>query len=192
MSFKEEKFGMTLLDWAVQNDRYFSARALLLEGADPNARCIPTNTPFLEAADKKETANYLTLLLKFGGRVNDVCADSEFDVTPLKRASQSYLESVKILVEAGADINFNTDGYSTALSWALFAGKFQIAEYLISKGADYEKPIHYDRGTFMYPMNILRQKIDEPDSNDNKARDRIKKYIEAISGDTLTKRGAQY
>ena len=197
LSFKEEKFGMTVLDWAVRNDRYFSARALLLEGADPNARCIPTNTPFLEAADKKETANYLKLLLKFGGRVNDVCANSDYDVTPLKRASHSNLESVKILVEAGADITFNTDGYTTALSWAVIAGKLDIALYLIENGADYTLPIwrdaeREDAERTLYLVDFLKLSESEYGSEEYKLKEKIIEYMathkQGKQGDTISKK----
>jgi uncharacterized protein len=116
ISVTEEKFGMTLLGWAVHNYRYFSARSLLLEGADPNYVPKRTFTPLIEAAMKDETSNYLSLLLKFGGHVNVLLGDSNAVVTPLFWAAAHNLSSTKILVDAGANINFSTDGYSTAFS----------------------------------------------------------------------------
>lgn len=197
LSFREELFGMTLLEWAVLNNRYFSARALLLEGADPNARSSPICTPFLEAAEKKETSNYLKLLLKFDGRVNDVCANSDYDVTPLKLASTSYLESVKILVAAGANINFNTDGYSTALSWAMIAGKLDIALYLIENGADYTLPIwrdaeREDAERTLYLVDFLKLSESEYGSEEYKLKEKIIEYMathkQGKQGDTLSKK----
>lgn len=77
---------------------------------------------------------------------------NSFGKTPLQTAAQyGYLESVKILLDAGADINHQTDatncfsdyeiecihnGKRTALMYALQENQFKVAEYLLDKGAD--------------------------------------------------------
>ncbi|MBR1825170.1 MAG: ankyrin repeat domain-containing protein [Alphaproteobacteria bacterium] len=77
---------------------------------------------------------------------------NSFGKTPLQTAAQyGYLESVKILLDAGVDINHQTDatncfsdfeiecidnGKRSALMYALQENQFKVAEYLLDKGAD--------------------------------------------------------
>lgn len=77
---------------------------------------------------------------------------NEFGKTPLQTAAQyGYLESVRILLAAGADINHQTDegncvhdsdydcirnGERTALMYALQEGQYEVAAYLLDNGAD--------------------------------------------------------
>ena len=77
---------------------------------------------------------------------------NEFGKTPLQTAAQyGYLESVKILLNAGADINHQTNpsncysdygiecihnGKRTALMYALQENQAEVAQYLLDNGAD--------------------------------------------------------
>ena len=84
----------------------------------------------------------------------DVNAVNDFGKTALMYAAQyGFLDSVKILLAAGADINAQTNkgnfdgsycyddvcianGERTALMYAVQEGNLQIAEYLVEHGAD--------------------------------------------------------
>ena len=88
------------------------------------------------------------------GLNTDVDAKNSFGKTALMYAAQyGFMDSVKILLEAGADINTQTqegnmtdkycyddlcitNGKRTALMYAIQEGHLDIAKYLISKGAD--------------------------------------------------------
>ena len=88
-------------------------------------------------------------LLKLTKNVDEANA---FGKTPMQTAAQyGYLESVKILLEAGADINHQTDasncfsdfgiecihnGKRSALMYALQENQYETAKYLLDKGAD--------------------------------------------------------
>ena len=88
-------------------------------------------------------------LVKLTKNVDEV---NSFGKTPLQTAAQyGYLESVKILLEAGADINHQTDdsncyfyleteyihnGRRSALMYALQENQYETAKYLLDKGAD--------------------------------------------------------
>ena len=88
-------------------------------------------------------------LVKLTKNVDEVNA---FDKTPLQTAAQyGYWESVKILLDAGADINHQTDtsncysdfekecihnGKRSALMYALQENQYETAKYLLDKGAD--------------------------------------------------------
>ncbi len=88
-------------------------------------------------------------LIKLTKNVDEV---NDFGKTPLQTAAQyGYLESVKILLDAGADINHQTDasncttdfeiecihnGKRSALMYALQENQYETAKYLLEKGAD--------------------------------------------------------
>lgn len=88
-------------------------------------------------------------LVKLTKNVDEV---NSFGKTPLQTAAQyGYLESVKILLEAGADINHQTvdsncfsdfetecihNGRRSALMYALQENQYETAKYLLDKGAD--------------------------------------------------------
>ena len=84
--------------------------------------------------------------------VKNVDEPNDFGKTPLQTAAQyGYLESVKILLKAGADINHQTEetkcwderdlecihnGKRTALMYALQENHFKVAQYLLDEDAD--------------------------------------------------------
>ena len=89
-----------------------------------------------------------------GGLNTDIDAENAFGKTALMYAAQyGFMDSVKILLEAGADINAQTktgnlednncwdniciaNGERTALMYAVQEGHLDIAKYLVEKGAD--------------------------------------------------------
>jgi len=189
VSYQEQRIGRTLLLWAIQNDRYFSARKLLEMGADPNTKDSTGNSAFMFTADKQETANYLKLLLKYGGDPNTyVKLDSHTYFNILSNASINNIVSTKLLVEAGADINYSYNGLNSALSDALMLGTLETTEYLLKKGANYLRPFRA-LGDTVYPIDILRnnqeRKLGTPE--EQQIRDRIIKYIEEHSAEDSLK-----
>ncbi len=172
---RENKFQGTLLEWAVFNYRYYASKALLECGADPNAKDYENKTPFIYAARVYETSDYLKLLLAYGGNVNSRSNDGQ-NKTPLFAAAKQRLESVKILVNAGANIN-DTSGYYglTALHWACVTNKIDIVEYLIIDcKADYILPL----------MDNKRENIDfinnmdfQPGTPEYASKMRVLEYI---------------
>ncbi|WP_243409544.1 ankyrin repeat domain-containing protein [Pontibacter virosus] len=142
VNLQEPRFGKTLLIWAVLTDRYKSVQALLESGADPEIRDTYSGTSALmEAADKSETSEYVKLLLKYGANPN-IDADAiepNRVATPLIAAAGNRFESVKLLVEAGADINYVTRHNGSALRAALNGQDVDIVMYLlIVKGAKHD------------------------------------------------------
>lgn len=157
LSLKEKKWGITLLDWAVYNNRYFSAKKLLECGADPNIPDSNNVTPFSRSASNKETSNYLKLLLKYRGNVNYIeSLDSVSRFTPLRSAVTTNLENTKILVEAGADVNYTYDNINSALSSAIIYGTIDVVAYLLEKGANFKNPVLKSDDKFIYPLDALK------------------------------------
>lgn len=148
LQYEEEYFGCNILQWAIFN-KYLEATELLLKlGADPNYSKIAEPAIGI-AAGMPESSEYLKLALQFHGNPNILIVDSNsivrrrrkkgvYYTTPLILASGASLENVKLLIDAGADVNLHTpDGFSPIYE-ALSVMNYDIAEYLIKNNADFK------------------------------------------------------
>ena len=172
--------GFSVLEWAIINNRYYSAKTLLEAGVDPNDSSSMVTTPLLEAAAKSETSQYLILLLKHGGNPNTILYRSDDPYgTPLIAASNSF-ENVKILVNAGPNVNQVLGGFETALSNACYSGNLKTIEYLIINcGAEYKKPDGYTvtDSTPIYLIDVVKD-IRPNNSQEEETKRRILKYMQ--------------
>ncbi len=173
VNYPEPKFGNTLLMLAIENSDYKSVKALLDVGADPNvADNYRGSTPMHDAAKKKDP-KYLKLLLEYKGNPNVIennlpMENIETRETPLNVAisypSGNNLEKVKLLVDAGANINFFNEHYTylphSPLSDAIIHKKFDIATYLLEQGACYDEIMYKTvEGDTIYILGALRRKV---------------------------------
>jgi len=173
---REPKFGQTLLQMAVETLKFNSVKTLLNLGADPNIQdTYDGSSPFMAAAridlvgpDKYGgDIRYLKLLLAHGGDPNAEEKGKRRKgngtrYTPLLRACSSAsgnLAYVKLLVEAGANVNYNNEYNMNPLGSAvLFARNPDIVLYLIEKGADFRRPILKNiRGKDLFITDGLRE-----------------------------------
>ena len=175
LSVTDSGRNMNLLDWAVYNYRYFSSQSLLKAGADPNFS-LKKNTPFIEAAGLKYSSVFLVLLLKYGGNVK---VPANANRTPLEVASRTGLENVKILIDAGADVNYVDTIKGTALMSACFSNNLDIVYYLISEcGADYRRPFFAVVGhPPTYMIEILKDTYIDKNTDKYRMRQKIIDYI---------------
>ena len=113
------------------------------------------------------------MLLKFGANPSDVEIGARKEGnsvrnTPLMATSnaiytQSPIDKVKVLVEAGANINYIDEYGNTILKDALMLNNLDVAYYLLQKGADYSG-IMIDRskytkdGAKLYIQDYLKEK----------------------------------
>lgn len=192
LEYKEERFGKTLLTWAVYSNHYPAVVVLADLGADPNN---PTEydgrTAFVIAADKLLTSDYLRVLLKAGGDVNYVVENkkSRRTATPLIAAAWCRLESVRLLVEAGADVNYKWDAggafKNNVLLSAFNGGKMEIIHYLIMKcGVKVDEPMYttIDNDT-MYIVDELRELTFDLDSEEYRLKMEVVDYVEKFGFD---------
>lgn len=173
LEYKEKRYGKTLLNWSVYAFHYEASKLLCELGADPNTPQIDGRTAFIFACSNYDNPNYLKLLLAHGGNVNYVVTTGKnsIDATPLIAAASCCFENTKILVNAGADVNFILQigiWHRSALSSAFNSGKIEIVHYLILEaGADFRLPL--DRrldGDSIFICEELRRFPFELDSKD--------------------------
>jgi len=156
---REPKFGLTLLSMAVRTLKFESAKTFVLLGADPNSTDkYDGSSPVTEAADidflGKDTygsdPRYLKLLLEHGGNPNieGVGADRSTPMPLVVACKKGQLDYVKILVNAGANINalnkYGSSPLESACEGAELYRKPEVVVFLIEKGADYKR--HFSTG----------------------------------------------
>ncbi len=174
LNFKETKFGKTLLMVAVLNRQLDICSELLRLGADPNVHDdYDGKSAIIEASgtDTPRTdTTFIKLLLSYGADPNDqetvkIRKGKRGARTALLCASEQSLEKVKVLVNAGADINKKNDLPTfTPLNNSLMTDNLDIAIYLLKKGADFTAPVLHRRndasgGTDIYIQNFLRERM---------------------------------
>jgi len=173
LDVREPKFGETLLQITVMTLKYNSVKTLLELGADPNTQDkYDGSSPFMDAAKIRlnddgsygSNPKYLVLLLKRGGDPNAEQKGPRrrngYDGrdTPLLNAcSSGYLDYVKILVDAGANVHYDNNGMTPLFHAALERRSISIVLYLIEKGVDYKRPFLKNvDGKEIYLTDVMR------------------------------------
>lgn len=170
--YQESRYGNTLLMLSIFNNNYTSTNALLEVGADPNLRDRHRGANAVIDAAKNSDPRYLELLLVNGGEPNVVENElSNDDDSPLQTALTSAIsysdpnsfEKVKLLIEAGADVNFpNDNDHNTELpiGIALKRDRMDIALFFLKIGADHEQVMYkMINGHDVYILEALRKSI---------------------------------
>ncbi|MEI0518875.1 ankyrin repeat domain-containing protein [Brachyspira murdochii] len=68
----------------------------------------------------------------------------------LEASKNNDLETLKALIENGADVNVKDDYNKTALMYASEKGHLEIVKYLLDKGADINAKDNYGKTALMY------------------------------------------
>lgn len=120
----------TPLMWAVAENHADVAKLLLSKGANIEARSVyippDTGRGFAGALPRDRRPEELGPQIFASG-----------ELTPLLIAARDgHFDSVKLLVDSGADINAIAADGKNALGLAIFNGSYDIANYLVDKGID--------------------------------------------------------
>ncbi len=126
---KETWGGTTALMWAVSERHPEVTRLLVERGADVNAK-----SNFVPAASGRGFEGTAAVAPKPGQTIEEFASGW---MTPLMFAArEDDLESARILIQGGADVNAVGGDGKDALALALFNGSYDIASLLIDSHAD--------------------------------------------------------
>lgn len=154
VDLKNKECGTTLLMMATYHNNLKSARCLLELGADPNLYedtlgSWGENSVLIASRRITPSPEMLSLLISYGGDPNSQAKGIKYNNVrkpvpmrdfALQVASDRSIEKVRILVEAGADVNKVEDSPYTspsAMYSAIIHNNMDILLYLLQNGADY-------------------------------------------------------
>ncbi len=135
---KEEKNGVTPLIWSMIKQNIISYEWLILHGADPNYIAKNTDKNVLsvmQAAAIAEDSNYLQIALKYGGNPNQRLPISDGTIL-ISAVENNRINNIKLLINAGANINHQDKNGYTPIMMAVLANRYQICCVLMELGAD--------------------------------------------------------
>lgn len=153
VDYRDPEYKQTLLMLATRTDKIESVKKLLELGANPNAHNDSTkyfgqSAVLLACRFTRPSSKILALLLKYGGNPNSTaCGVQENglgEIVPIRdfalsAAVFSSFEKVKLLVDAGANINYATSTENCAIENCMIFDRMDIMLYLLQKGADYRR-----------------------------------------------------
>jgi len=127
-----DKNGMTLLDSAITNNNQEAVKLLIEAGADINATANTGLTPLMRASSQPDIVRLL-----IDAKANLNVKDNTYGKTALMYAAGSVnTETLKLLLDAGADINATSNEGWTALCYAVLARLTDTIKLLIDAGVD--------------------------------------------------------
>lgn len=188
VNYQEPKLGQTLLMVVVQNENVLACKILLKNGANPNIHDLYDGTSaIIEIAgkyDSQSSQEILQLLLKYGANPSDIEVGARREGNnqrnfPLLKAAGRSLKKVKMLVAAGADINYVNEFGESALERALVFDKLDIVLYLIESGAKVNIVMSRNDGKDSYITDKLRLQTYFLDSDEYRLKMKIVEILES-------------
>jgi ankyrin repeat protein len=134
------KEGMTPLWWAFSLNSKKRFEMVLKKGGNPNIRTkMQYGKSVMNLAVRHKDVDYLKLALKYGGNPN--YQDTEYCTLLYDAIPYHSLEKVKLLYEAGADINHQDYMGNGLFMHAIGHLYYDIAFFLLEHGYDYTAPL---------------------------------------------------
>ena len=185
INYQEPRFGETLLMLAIWNNDYKSFITLLESNADVNIYDKYDGTSaIILTCEYNLGVKYVRKLLEYGANPNDIEVGERREgnntrYTPLRGAAENGdLESVKLLLDVGANVNFYDEWGTCALGEALILEHFKVVLLLLEYGANFTLPIgKYANDSLMYPIEVMRRDLFPLDSEKHRDKMAVVKFI---------------
>jgi len=210
------KDNMTPLLWAFPKNNLMVFTRLLEAGADPNVQVtsefgtgklgfsnenyIVAGSSVMELAAKTDFSGYFKAVMEHGGDPNLVSKAWDMEYTPLHTAIDETgyvdkVENVKLLIDAGADVNALAHTNSvflrtkTPLNLAISRYKFEVAILLLEAGADWE--FMPDNTLMTIVHSVLKLEENFPRWEDNVRNENLRKSYNQLVA-LLKDKGADF
>jgi len=169
---------MTLLAWALRHENLEVFEALLQKGADPNVKFLSDfGYPFEKDGSVVHVATrapfeFFSLVMKHGGDPNlpgMKYLDSPL-LTVIKLGGHRKLDRVQLLLDSGADVEYEGTLKESALRQAIsWGGQYDVALKLLRGGAD---PMRYRTNSYQNAVHVaVREKRRAPTWSTKQAAD---------------------
>ncbi len=192
LNYQEPKYGSTLLMLTIINDHLRSFETLLQLGANVNLHDSYSGTSALIIAadsDNSDAETFIRLLIQHGADPNDVEPGPRREgnttrFSPLLAAcedvsnSVNTLEKVKILVDAGANVNYRNEFGASALKTAAVFDHYDVVLYLLEKGAEINTVFYVYNGQETYLWQQLRLSLFPIESEKYQQKMKVVRFLE--------------
>lgn len=195
INFQDEKFGMTIGQFALRTNNMFAIRKLVNKGLNPNlmdkngnAIIIDLNSPVYNSLP--ESLETLKYIIKKGADVNLYSSKAQSSTPLIEAAKWPKFDNVKILVEAGANPHFTRvidwgaigTSLNSPLEQALVYRRIKTVNYLIfDQKVDFRK-LKYPKKSKFHPGDYeilyrLRELTFDLNTKDYKEKMKLVVYL---------------
>ena len=177
LDYQDSIYGKTVLMQSIYHHDYNSFEQLLKLGANVNlydkvngASAIIIACRYRHSniftGNYKTNAKFVKKLLEYGANPSDIeigerKKGNSTRYTPLRGAAENGdIESVKLLLQYGADVNYYDEFGSCALGESLIQEHYKVVLVLLEYGADFTHSIgKYANDSLMYPIEVMRRDL---------------------------------
>lgn len=153
--------GLPVLFWPLRQQNFVGFESLLQKGANPNYSW-DTGFSVVELTSGLKENEYLKAVLKNNGNPNYINPASKR--TPLIASTVNSLKkNISLLLDAGANIDYQDSAGESALFYAINLGQYDTAIFLLKEGAD-PKLKDIWGNTAGHSLNV---RLDTPDIGQN-------------------------
>ena len=177
---KEPSYQQTALMIAVREDHPDIVKILIEHKADVNAQTRIGKMP----EPRKPGAgggSHGVGIVRGGWPERGMRNPTPGGMTPLMYAARDgHLETAKMLIEAGADVNKVEANDTTPLVMALINDKMDVAQYLIERGADINAADWWGRTPLWSAVDARNMEVNGPVKDNHVDRTRALKMVELL------------